>query len=133
MWAHSRSPLGRPVRICRPRAAAGPIRSGPRPVGRFACGWLTDATWTDDERPDRLGLIVVPADEGSAFAGSAAVPLLIAYELRPGALESCDAEPLLKRLARHRLVALVPHGWERREREPSGFVGQSDLSSEPVR
>ena len=99
----------------------------------FACGWLTDAMWTDCERPDRLGVILVPADQGSAFAGSAAVPLLVAYELRPGALDSCDAEPLLNRLSRHRVVALVRHGWERRDREPSGFIGQSDLSSEPVR
>jgi len=93
----------------------------------FACGWLRDTTWTDDERPDRLGLIVVPEDQDSAFASAAAVPLLVAYELRPGAHESCDAEPLLKRLSRHRLVALVRHGWESREREPSGFIGQSEL------
>jgi hypothetical protein len=97
----------------------------------FACGWLTDATWTDDERPNRLGVIVVSADRGSAFARSAAVPLLVAYELRPGALDSCDAEPLLKRLSRHRLVALVRHGWERRDREPSGFIGQSELPWDP--
>jgi hypothetical protein len=91
----------------------------------FACGWLTDATGSDDERPDRLGVIVVPADQDSAFASSAAAPLLVAYELRPCALESSDTELLLKRLSRHRLVALVRHGWEHRDREPSGFIGES--------
>jgi hypothetical protein len=90
-----------------------------------------DATRPDAERPDRLGVIVVPADQDSAFASSEAVPLFVAYELRPGAFESRDAEPLLKHLSQHRLVALVRHGWERREREPSGFIGQSEPPWDP--
>jgi hypothetical protein len=124
-------PAGVPCPHLQAESGCGIYPERPHSCRAFACGWLTDATWPDDERPDRLGVIIVPANEDSAFASSAAVPLLVAYELRPGALESCDAEPLLKRLSRHRLVALVRHGWERRDREPSGFIGQSELPSDP--
>jgi len=119
-------PAGVPCLFLRAEGACGIYPERPDSCRAFACGWLTDATWSDDERPDRLGVIVVPADQDSAFAGSAAVPLLVAYELRPGALESCETKHLLKRLSRDRLVAFVRHGWERRDREPSGFIGGSE-------
>jgi len=120
-------PAGVPCPHLQAEGCCGIYPERPDSCRAFACGWLTDATWSNDERPDRLGVIVVPADQDSAFASSAAVPLLVAYELRPGALASSDTEPLLKRLSRHRLVALVRHGWERRNREPSGFIGESEL------
>jgi len=120
-------PAGVPCPHLQAEGCCGIYPERPDSCRAFACGWLTDATWSNDERPDRLGVIVVPADQDSAFASSVAVALLVAYELRPGALASCDTEPLLKRLSRHRLVALVRHGWERRNREPSGFIGESEL------
>lgn len=124
-------PAGVPCAHLEAEGGCGIYPERPGSCRAFACGWLTDATRPDDERPDRLGVIVVPADEDSAFASSAAVPLFVAYELRAAALESLDAEPLLKRLSMHRLVALVRHGWEGRDREPSGFIGQSELPLDP--
>ncbi len=116
-------PAGVPCPHQRAEGGCGIYLERPDSCRAFACGWLMDATWPDGERPDRLGVIVVRADQDSAFAGSATAPLLVAYELRPGALESSDAELLLERLSRHRLVALVRYGWEHRDREPSGFIG----------
>lgn len=116
-------PAGVPCPHQQTHGGCGIYRERPDSCRAFVCGWLADATWSDDERPDRLGVIVVRADQDSAFGGSTDAPLLVAYELRPGALESCDAELLLRRLSRHRRVALVRHGWEHRDREPSGYLG----------
>jgi hypothetical protein len=128
-------PAGVPCPHLRAEGGCGIYPRRPDSCRAFACAWLTNVTWPDEERPDRLGVVVAPADEHSAFASSAAIPHFVAYELRPGALDSIHAEPLLKRLSRQRLVAVVRHGWEHRDREPSGFIGESEPvepSSQPT-
>ncbi len=125
-------PAGAPCPHLQRGGGCGIYPDRPASCRDFACGWLTDEMWTEDERPDRLGVIFVLAEQGAAFARSADGPLLVAYELRPGALDSTDAAPLLTRLSRRLRIALVRHGWERRDREPSGFIGEPQRPPEPA-
>jgi hypothetical protein len=126
-------PAGVACRHLRVEGGCGVYSARPEVCRAFACAWLSDATWKDDERPDELGVLIAPADQGDDFARSAGMALLVAYELRPGAFDAAPAKRLLNRLARHRLVALVRHGWERRAREPSGYVGPPELLASVAR
>ena len=85
-----------------------------------------EGRWDDDERPDRLD-VVVAQDAETAFTRATGIPLLVAYELRPHALESRRAGRLVERLARRRLVGFLRYGWECGDREPSAFVGPPEL------
>jgi hypothetical protein len=117
---------------CRHLAVAGGCAiyaERPDVCRHFECGWVRDegGGGTDDERPDRLDVVVAPADPDCDFTRATGVPLLVAYELRPDALDSCHSGRLLERLARKRLVGLLRFGWDCGDREPAKFVGPPEL------
>jgi hypothetical protein len=117
---------------CRHLAAAGGCAiydRAPHVCRLFECAWLTgDGGWGgDDTRPDRLGVLFTPGDPDSVFPPGSGVPLLVAYELRLGALDSLEARQLLEHVARTRLVGIQRFGWEEGDGNLRAFVGPPEL------
>ena len=129
-----RLPIHKPARVpCQHLAINGGCsiyHSDRKPLvcSAFRCGWLEPGKreWLrEDERPDRLGVIFAAARPGAPFERSTGIRPLVAYEVRPGALESWAVEKVLNRLRRHFLVALSAPGKVITFTGPPGALAQA--------
>lgn len=109
--AHSRSKMA-----ARPLPRVGPTgceiyERRPQACRDYRCLWLDDALGTDDDRPDRLGLMFDLPDLVRDHPDYQGLQVICARELHPDARDTPRAADLLSRLARRMVVRLTdPRG-----------------------
>ena len=130
---------------CRELVQIGPavgcgIYAARPPVCRdFRCVWLaaSDAECPphmktrDDERPDLCGLMTGPTDPESNWYKATGIPLLAAYETKPGGRFGYHADRMLKRIAKRTLIAIIP--FEGLDKDPRTFIGPARAVQETKR
>lgn len=84
----------------------GVYKTRPQSCRDFQCVWLQGAL-EDEHRPDKTGVVLVPAGPNSKFEEKTGVQLLTAFESWPGAFERDPAKRLLGHLATKLAIVMV--------------------------
>jgi hypothetical protein len=71
--------------------------------------------FAENDRPDKLGLLVVMNDVESPFTKKTSMPTFTIYETRPDGFNGYWPEKLIKRLEKKWLIVLMP--WSQRKTE----------------
>lgn len=100
---------------CRPSGGCARYDTRPPTCAGYVCGWLHG--WgADEDRPDKLGLILEPWNKPADGGG----PGVIAREVRPGAFETRAAGKLLEPIRLRTLIYVIMEGGKRMCVGPEG-------------
>ena len=107
--------------------------SRPSVCSEYRCVWLANADalmprhmkTEEAQRPDLCGLMIGPTAPESNFHKATGIPLLAAYEVRPGGRDGYWAQKMLNRMAARTLVAIIP--FHALTEDPRSFIGPAKL------